>query len=102
VPFPSQKKYGGKKEPAIRRIFRTNLRNRRLAIGMTAKQLADRLGVKPQWIHQLENPRGKAIPGLYLTEQLAVELGTTPADLLTPGRFTGDIDPDDDLRGRRK
>ena len=102
MPFPSQKKYGGKNEPAIRRIFRTNLRNRRLSIGMTAQQLAERLGVRSQWIHQLENPKGKAVPGLFPLERLAMELGTTPADLLVPGKFTGTVDPDEDLRGRRK
>lgn len=102
MPFPSQKKYGGKKEPAIRRVLRSNLRGRRLALGMTAKQLAERLGVKAQWIHELENPRSRAIPGLYFVERLAMELGSTPADLLSPAKYTGDIDPDQDLRGRGK
>jgi transcriptional regulator with XRE-family HTH domain len=102
VPFPSQRKYARKREPAIRRTLRSNLRNRRRALNLTARQLAEMIGVRPQWIHALESPRGTAVPGLFQLEQLAMHLGCLPADLLVPAKFTGDIDPDDDLRGRRK
>jgi transcriptional regulator with XRE-family HTH domain len=71
-------------------------------LGMTARQLAERIGVRPQWIHSIESPKGTAIPGLFQLERIAQELGCVPSDLLVPAKFTGDIDPDDDLRGRRK
>lgn len=96
VPFKKRRK----RESTIRLIFRTNLRNRRLRLGMTAKQLAERLGVAAQWIHALENRKGQAVPGLAFLEQLACELGCTPADLLTPNKYRGVVSSDEDLRGK--
>jgi transcriptional regulator with XRE-family HTH domain len=75
------------KEPAIRRIVRENIRARRVECGMSQKALGERIGVVQQWIQQLESANCDNVPSLYLLEDLALQLGTTAIDLLTPGRF---------------
>jgi transcriptional regulator with XRE-family HTH domain len=85
-------------EHPLRRIFRTNLRNRRLSLGIQQRELADRVGTVQQWIQQLEDPKGDEAPNFYLLFDLAAELGCTASDLLTAGKFLGVAGPDEDLR----
>jgi len=53
---------------------------RRKALGLTQKQLADRLHVTDKAVSKWE--RGINFPDLYLMEALAAALDTTPAILL--------------------
>jgi transcriptional regulator with XRE-family HTH domain len=75
------------KEPAIRRTVRENLRNRRIELGLSQKQLGERIGVTQQWIQQLEAPNNDNLPSLYQLEEFALHLGATAAELLTPRHF---------------
>jgi transcriptional regulator with XRE-family HTH domain len=54
---------------------------------MSQKELGEAVGVVQQWIQQLESANSDNVPSLYLLEELALHLGTTVIDLLTPGRF---------------
>jgi len=91
---------GKQREPEIRRIFRTNLRNRRMELGLLQKGLHELLS--QSWVQQLEAPRGREVPSLYQLALLAEALKCLPSDLLIAGRFTSGIDPDDDLRRHRR
>jgi len=81
-------------EPAIRRTFRENLRNRRLERGLSQQRLGEQLGVTQQWIHQLESATSDNVPSVYQLDELASCLDTAPSELLTPGRFRGKNKPD--------
>lgn len=100
-PFRKKAKIAGKEHP-IRRTVRTNLRNRRLEQGITQKELGEATGTGQTWVQQLERPGGDEVPNLYMLFDIAVQLACSPADLLTPGRFKGDADADEDLRGKRR
>jgi len=91
------------READIRRIFRTNLRNRRMELGLTQAGLHEHLS--QSWVQQLEAPAGNEVPSLYQLELIAQSLKCLASDLLVEGRFASDINPDDDLRayrGRRR
>jgi len=88
-------------EAKIRFDFRLNLRNRRLQLGMSQRELAERVGVDPRWIQQLEHPRpGKRYPEpcLQELERIAAELGVAAWDLISPGKYCGLVTGDMDLR----
>jgi transcriptional regulator with XRE-family HTH domain len=69
-------------EPAIRRVFRLNMQNRRLELGIKQSELGRRVGeVRQQWVSQLESPaKGSNFkePSLQELEQIAIALDTTP------------------------
>ncbi len=100
MPFDRQRGMR-KSEPAVRRMLRENIRNRRLECRLSQREMGERIGVVQQWVQQIESPRGDNIPSLYQLEEIALHLGTTPADLLSPGRFRGQIGANDDLRKRQ-
>jgi transcriptional regulator with XRE-family HTH domain len=89
---------GKVQEHSLRRILRQNIRNRRLALGISQIMLGERVGVTKNWIQQLESPSGDEVPNLYALHDIATELGTTAADMLTAGKFHGVADVDGDLR----
>jgi transcriptional regulator with XRE-family HTH domain len=68
---------------------------------MSQREMGERIGVVQQWMQQIESPNVDTIPSLYQLEEIAVHLGTTPADLLMPGRFRGRVGANEDLRKRR-
>ncbi len=68
--------------PVVAR-FSAALRARRLSLGLTQAQLAERATVSVNYMTRLEG--GTVAPGIDLLERLAVALGTTSADLLPPG-----------------
>lgn len=57
-----------------------NMERTRKAIGMTTVELAAAVGVKPQFISQIEN--GKRSPSLKILQKLASALNTTTSELL--------------------
>lgn len=61
-------------------VFAENVRRHRLALGLSQRELADKLGVHPPYISDLE--RGKKTPQLGGLARLAEALDTTPDMLL--------------------
>ena len=90
-----------KLEPEIRRVFRENLRKRRYEKGLKQRELGDRIGCNQQFVQQMESPKSDVVPRLEMLEKIARALDTTPAALLTPGRFDGKLDGTTDLRTLR-
>lgn len=62
----------------------------RQKIGITQKQLAERLGTSPQNLAQYEN--GKRQPKIETLEKIASALGVSEFDLLDPGQTITEID----------
>jgi ribosome-binding protein aMBF1 (putative translation factor) len=60
--------------------FAANVRARRLALGLTQEELADRLGKHKPYISEIEN--GKRTPWLPNLANFAEALETTPSALL--------------------
>lgn len=85
-------------QPAWRRALCSNLRNRRVQLGLTQKRLGEMAGVVQQWIGQLEDPMGDEVPSLYQLADLAVALDCTMIDLLHSGKFDIGITVGDDMR----
>lgn len=85
-------------EHPIRRTIRQNVRNKRIFLGISQKELGDRLGVSKNWVQQIESPHGDEVPNLYMLFDIAAEFGCTPADIMTPGKFAAGIGADEDLR----
>lgn len=56
------------------------IRDRRLALGMTLRDLSERCGVTPNYLGTIE--RGQPDVGLQILRKIADGLGTTVADLL--------------------
>lgn len=83
------------------RILRGNLRNRRRQLGLTQGEVAEAVGVTAGYITQLESPVLKEFPGLPMLFRLAIALQTSAAALLTPNKYKGEVDADDDLRAPR-
>lgn len=85
-------------EHPLRRIIRQNIRNRRMSLGISQRDLGDRVGVTKNWIQQIESPHGDEVPNVYMLFDIASEFGCTPADILTPGKFQAGIGAEEDLR----
>lgn len=66
----------------MRRLVGENVRRLRLARGLTQEQLAERAGFTQQYLSELEN--GKQNPTAITLYQLAEQLESTPAELVTP------------------
>jgi transcriptional regulator with XRE-family HTH domain len=66
--------------------FRDNLRARRLELGITQTELAERIQAQQPYIAALE--RGERSPTLPTLAKLAIALQTTPEALLRPGIFS--------------
>ena len=62
-------------------IFRANLRARRIDLGLTQAQLADKLKVDQGYVSDLE--RGRRFPNLSRLAPLAEALDTTPSALIS-------------------
>jgi transcriptional regulator with XRE-family HTH domain len=109
--MPSQKKPARKKrlavkqpavqEPEVRTIIRTNIRNRRVELGLTQKDVGDAIGASQQWIGLIETAHGDDVPGVYQLPELASVLKCGAHDLLIKGRFDAGIAPSDDMRAYR-
>ena len=67
----------------IRQLVARNVRLTRLARGLSQHGLAVRAGVSQQYISELE--RGRRNLTVLALAELAVALGSTPAELITPG-----------------
>lgn len=67
----------------MRRLVGQNVRRLRLARGLTQKVLAERAGFTQQYISELEN--GRQNPTAVTLYELASQLGSTPAELVSPG-----------------
>ncbi len=63
-------------------VLSGNIRRRRMELGLTQQQLANRLGVHPPYISDLE--RGKRTPLMVNLAPLATALETPPHALLMP------------------
>lgn len=64
------------------------IRALRVAAGLTQEQLAERVGIGPQYMSRLE--RARRVPSLDMIVELAAALNTTPSALLA--------EPDEDTR----
>jgi transcriptional regulator with XRE-family HTH domain len=62
-------------------IFRTNMRARRQALGMTQVRLAKVMGLPQSYISELET--GDTVPNLLSLAALAEALDTTPSMLIS-------------------
>lgn len=71
----------------MRRLVGRNVRERRLAAGLTQEQLAERSGFSQQYISGLE--RGSRNPTVVSLFMLAQALGVTPINLIEPGDDAG-------------
>lgn len=98
---PGRRSQPKRNEPDIRVIFRTNLRNRRIELGLSQRALGDMLGVIQQWVQKLEAPGTEEVPSFYMLADLAAALHCLPSDLLVDGRFNAGVGADDDLRAYR-
>lgn len=74
-------------EWVTRRIFRENFINRRLQLDKTQAEIAEELGVKQQFVSQLENPLSKACFPNDKLDLLLEVLDTSIAALYTDGFF---------------
>jgi transcriptional regulator with XRE-family HTH domain len=88
-------------EAHYHRILRGNLRNRRRGLGLTQANVAEAVGVTEGYIGQLESPTLREWPNLPMLFKLATALQTSAAALLTPNKYKGEVDADDDLRKPR-
>lgn len=61
-------------------IFAANVRRRRLELGLSQEELAERAGVHRTYIGMLE--RGEKNVTIYNIERLAIALGVNPPSLL--------------------
>ncbi len=66
----------------MRRLLGRNVRRRRLELGWTQEQLAEKSGFDQRYVSQLEN--GRRSPTIVSLYELAVALETTPVALITP------------------
>jgi transcriptional regulator with XRE-family HTH domain len=66
----------------MRRIVGKNVRRLRLAKGLTQEQLAVLSGFTQQYLSELEN--GKHNPTVVTLYELSQQLGSTPAEMVTP------------------
>jgi len=64
-------------------VFAENVRRRRLALGLSQEELAERAGVHRTYVGMLE--RSEKNVTIYNIERLAIALNATPASLLEPG-----------------
>ncbi|WP_316902413.1 helix-turn-helix domain-containing protein [Ralstonia edaphi] len=65
-------------------VFAENIRRRRLALGLSQEELAERAGVHRTYVGMLE--RAEKNVTIYNIERLAVALNVTPASLLEAGQ----------------
>lgn len=63
------------------------IRQARKEAGLTQKQLADKLGISPVNISQIENGRGKRGPAAATLRKIATALNITVSDLLSDNAF---------------
>jgi len=62
-------------------IFKLRVRSRRRELGLTQKQVADRIGVTQAYVATIE--AGRNAPGLDVIAKFAEALNTTPSALLS-------------------
>jgi transcriptional regulator with XRE-family HTH domain len=67
-------------EMPLQEHFRENVRRRRLELGLTQKQLADKMGCTHPYISQVEN--GESNPSLDVVERFARALDWSPVQIL--------------------
>ncbi|MDA8229883.1 MAG: helix-turn-helix transcriptional regulator [Magnetospirillum sp.] len=72
----------------IRGQFGRLLRDMRISKGLTQEELAFRAGMNVTYLSDIE--RGRSSPSLTLLADLAMALGTHPADLLREIRLEGE------------
>jgi len=90
-----------KTESEIRRIVRTNMRNRRVSLGMSQLKLAKSVGVSQAFISAIESPnRPEDVPSLEFLERLAEALASSVAALVTDGMFR--LSEEEEEQERRK
>jgi transcriptional regulator with XRE-family HTH domain len=77
-------------QPAVVGAFAARLRERRLALGLTQAQLAERAMLSANHVNSLE--AGRAAPGLDVMDRLASALGTTLAGMLPDGDAPAETD----------
>jgi transcriptional regulator with XRE-family HTH domain len=70
----------------LAKIFAANVKSRRLELGMSQAELAERLGTQQPHVARFEN--GHATPRLAIIAKMAEALSTTPASLLTADAFS--------------
>lgn len=66
----------------LKQVFRENIRSRRLHLGMTQAEMAEKMGVAQAYISDLES--GRKRPLVDTLALIAEVLRTTPARLITP------------------
>ena len=66
----------------LRRVLGSNIRRRRLELGLTQEQLAERLNVTQGYISDLE--KGKRAPLLKTLAEFSEILQVSPSTLLAP------------------
>lgn len=71
---------------ALHKAFCENVRARRDQLGLTQKDVAERLGVSQPTYAALE--AGKSVPSIDIVDRVARALGLSPALLLTEQAFT--------------
>ena len=64
--------------------FAKNIKRRRLELGLSQEQLAEKLAVTRQTVSNWE--RSVSFPDLPVLERIAEALGADPAELIYPGR----------------
>lgn len=87
------------KHPSIASIGHA-VRARRLAMGLSQEEMADRVGVHRTYYSSVE--RGAYNITVTVLFRLAVGLECEPGDLLPPRASLNDLPPVSPLRGRRK
>lgn len=91
-------------EHPLRSIFRSNLRNRRVELNRSQREIGEAIGTTQQWVQQLEDPSQDIVPSLYQLHDISVAMGCQAHDMLVDGRFQIGVAPDDDMRlyGKRR
>lgn len=69
-------------ESKLHKTFMENVRARRLELGLTVQQMAERLGVSQPSYTQIE--MGRRVPTLSVVERVSQALGIAAAALLMP------------------
>jgi transcriptional regulator with XRE-family HTH domain len=71
----------------LQRLVGENARNLRITRKLRLKDVASDMGFSVQFLSQLERAKTTKALNVMHIERLCTILGTTPVDLLTPGRY---------------
>lgn len=101
----------GGREIQLRRLVRENIRNRRYQVGLSVREVAQRVTeaaisagyqkdskVSAAFLSRIEGPNWNDTPNLDHLNLLAQVLGCLPQDFFMEGRFPREVTAEEDLR----